>query len=82
MEMLGVPSRPWSEANRALAQALTLHDKALCPGGCGYYLDETSGQDGCHESKTIICGACATRDQDDKERTERVPGELRYIVPA
>lgn len=63
-----------------LAQALTIHDKDLCPGGCGHYLDETANQDGWHEVHSLVCGACATRDQHDKEHTERAPGELRYVT--
>lgn len=65
-----------------LGQALTMHDKALCPGGCGHYLDETSHQDGWHEVKSVTCGACATRDQYAKDNTERQPGEIRYVVEA
>lgn len=77
MEMLGVPSRPWSEANRFLAQALTLHDKDLCPGGCGHYMDETTDIDGWHEVHKTVCDACAARDRDDSKPQ---PGELRYVV--
>ena len=77
MDMLGIPSRPWSEANRLLAQALTLHDKDLCPGGCGHYLDETSDVDGWHEVHSVYCDACRARD-DDKDKPE--PGELRYVT--
>jgi len=76
MDMLGIPSRPWSEANRYLAQALTLHDKDLCPGGCGHYLDETSDVDGYHEVKSIHCDACRARD-DSQDKPQ--PGELRYV---
>lgn len=81
MEMLGFPSRPWSEANRLLAQALTLHDKDLCPGGCGHYLDETCEEDGFHEAETLICDACAARERltGDPER-KREPGELVFVT--
>lgn len=74
--MLGLLSRPWSEANRLLAQALTLHDKDLCPGGCGHYLDETCDADGWHEVDKVFCDACRARDED-KDKPE--PGELRYV---
>lgn len=77
MDMLGIPSRPWSEANRFLAQALTLHDKDLCPGGCGHYLDETTEVDGWHEVHSVTCDACRARDES-KDKPE--PGELRYVV--
>lgn len=79
MDMLGIPSRPWSEANRYLAQALTLHDKDLCPGGCGHYLDDTSGADadGWFECESTYCDACRARD-DNKDQPQ--PGELRYVV--
>lgn len=77
MDMLGIPSRPWSEANRYLAQALTLHDKDLCPGGCGHYLDETSDVDGWHESHSVYCDACRARD-DNKDQPQ--PGELRFVT--
>lgn len=75
--MLGIPSRPWSEANRFLAQALTLHDKDLCPGGCGHYLDETTDVDGWHEVHKVVCDGCAARDRDDAKPE---PGELRYVT--
>ena len=79
LEMLGLPSRALSEANRLLAQALTLHDKDLCPGGCGHYLDETTGPDadGWFESESVCCDACRARD-DNRDKPE--PGELRYVV--
>lgn len=75
--MLDVPSLAWSEADRLLAQALTLHDRDLCPGGCGHYLDETSEMDGWHEVKRITCDACRARDEDD---IKPEPGELRYVA--
>lgn len=76
MVMLGVPAADWSEADRFLAQALTLHDKDLCPGGCGHYLDETSEMDGWHEVDSITCDACRARDED---QTKPQPGELRFV---
>lgn len=79
MDMLGIPSRPWSEANRFLAQALTLHDKDLCPGGCGHYLDETCDVDGWHEVDSVYCDACRARD-DNQDKPQ--PGELRYVKRA
>ena len=81
--MLGVlDAGTWSEADRFLAQALTLHDMDLCPGRCGFYLDETSDQDGHHRVDRIVCGACAAVDidQEDTKDEEKVPGELSYVV--
>ena len=82
--MLGSPlaGDDWSEADRFLAQALTLHDADICPGGCGHYLDETSVIDGWHEVKTIVCDACQARDMDREERKDDppVPGALAYVV--
>lgn len=69
----------WSEADYTLAQALTLHDKDLCPGGCGFYLDETSHTDGHYRSDSVYCDACATRDQRDKDERDRQPGEVRFL---
>ena len=82
-QMLGMLSLPWSEADRLLAQALTLHDKDICPGGCGHYLDETSTEDGWHEVHTIRCDACAARDDyaDEHSKQEhKEPGELTYVT--
>lgn len=72
----------WSEADRFLAQALTLHDMDLCPGGCGHYLDETSELDGHHSVHTVVCDACGemARDKEDREGDDVVPGELSYVV--
>ena len=75
--MLGVPSLPWSEADRLLALALTLHDLDLCPGGCGHYLDETSQLDGWHEPHHVLCDACRARDEDS---TKLQPGEMTYVI--
>lgn len=80
MEMLGLPSGQWSGANRLLAQALTLHDKDLCPCGCGYYLDETSRVDGYYRVETLTCDAGRARDQFDKDNERREPGEIRFVV--
>lgn len=76
LDILGVPSRPWSEANRFLAMALTLHDKDLCPGGCGQYLDETIDSDdhsSYYDVERFTCLACEARDQDEAKPK---PGEL------
>lgn len=81
--MLGVPRGRWSEVDRKLAQALTLHDKDVCPGGCGHYLDETSTEDGWHEAHTLVCDACAARDKYNAELSKndsRVPGTLVYVT--
>lgn len=81
--MLGVLDvGDWSEADRYLAQALTLHDGDLCPGGCGFYLDETAEMDGYHSVKRLTCDACGEMDRDriEHEGAERVPGELAYVV--
>lgn len=83
LEMLGVSSGRWSEANRVLAQALTIHDQDLCPGGCGYYLDETADEDGHYEAHVVQCDACATRDRiPDDSDYKRQPGELAYVTRA
>lgn len=74
--MLGLSSQPWSEANRYLAQALTLWERDKCPGGCGHYLDETSEMDGWHEVESIVCDACRARDES---KGEPGPGELRWV---
>ena len=77
-EAVGGPiTREKSEADWALAMALTLHDKDLCPGRCGGYLDETSHLDGWHESRRIVCDACRARDEDSEPLR---PGELAYVV--
>lgn len=80
--MLGSPlaGDTWTECDRYLAQALTLHDAALCPGGCGHYLDETSEMDGWHEAHTVTCDACAARDRHhDEHKDVQVPGQLTYV---
>ena len=74
--MVGIDLGRMSETDRALALALTLHDAAVCPGGCGHYLDETSEMDGWHELGKIVCDACRVRDADE---TESMPGEMRYV---
>lgn len=75
--MLGLPPLDQSEVDRLLALALSLHDKDLCPGGCGGYLDDTCEVDGWHEVHKVRCDRCAARDSDtDKPE----PGELRYAV--
>lgn len=74
--MLGVPAADWSEADRFLAMALTLHDRDLCPGGCGHYLDETSEMDGWHEVQHTVCDACRARDESQDQPQ---PGELRWV---
>lgn len=73
-------ARTWSEEDRALAVALDLHERALCPGGCGHYLDETSEEDGWHEVHTVVCDACAARDRYREETKDREPGEILYIT--
>lgn len=75
--MVGIDLGRMSQTDRDLALALTLHDAALCPGGCGHYLDDTSGVDGWHEVHRIVCDACRARDADDKETG---PGEMRYVT--
>ena len=81
--MLGCPRGRWSEVDRKLAIALTLHDRDLCPGGCGHYLDETSEMDGWHEAHTVVCDACAARDRYNEEAAKsdsRVPGSLTVVT--
>lgn len=78
--LLGAPSAgDWSEADRWLAQAATLHDADKCPGGCGHYLDETSELDGWHEVGVTHCDACAARDRWTGENKPE-PGELAYVT--
>ncbi len=78
--MLGIPTRvPWSEVDRYLAQALTIRDASLCPGGCGHYLDETSEMDSWHEERRIRCDACAAKAEAEKQEPTQ-PGELSYAV--
>lgn len=74
----GIPS----EADRLLMVAYKLDRDALCPGGCGFYLDETREMDGEHIAEHVVCGACATRDEDQKDRKdeEPIPGEMTYVV--
>ena len=80
--ILGTGLPAWCEEDRLLALALTLHDADLCPGGCGYYLDETRNQDGFHHVETEYCGACAARDEHQREARgiEPLPGEMIYIA--
>ena len=75
--MAGIDLGRLSQADRDLALALTLHDAAVCPGGCGHYLDETAEMDGWHEVRKITCDACRARDVDE---TETAPGEMRYVI--
>lgn len=75
--MVGIDLGRLTGADRTLALALTLHDAALCPGGCGHYLDETSEMDGWHEARTLTCDACRARDADE---TETKPGQMRYVI--
>lgn len=70
----------WSQEDRFLAQALDLHERDLCPGGCGQYLDQTSEEDGFHEVHTVVCDACAARDRHNRDSERREPGELVYVV--
>lgn len=79
----GVPTTgDWSEADRLLAVAWSLDKAAMCPGGCGHYLDETLESSGEHSIKHEICGACEARDLDRDERKSEpsVPGELTVVV--
>lgn len=79
--MLGISDAPgWSEADRFLAQALTLHDASLCPCGCGGYADVTLEHDGYHEIKILQCDARAELDRYAKDNPEPEPGELRVPV--
>ena len=81
--MLGVPRGRWSEVDRKLAIALTLHDKDVCPGGCGHYLDETVEMDGFHTAHVVVCDACSARDRHNDEAAKtgtRTPGSLTYIT--
>lgn len=72
----------WSEADRLLAIAWSLDRAALCPGGCGHYLDETLESSGEHTVEHKLCGACEARDLDREERKNEppVPGELTIVV--
>ena len=69
----------WSDEDRLLAMALDLHERDLCPGGCGHYLDQTSEEDGYHVAHSLVCDACATRDRYTGEREQRQPGEIVYV---
>ena len=75
-------SGPLSEADRLLILAWKIDQDALCPGGCGHYLDETSEMDGHHGVEHVTCDACAARDLDreDRKDEEPIPGELTYVV--
>lgn len=75
--MIGIDLGRMTDADRSLALALDLHDRDLCPGGCGHYLDETAEMDGWHEVRKITCDACRARDADD---TKPEHGEMRYVI--
>ena len=75
--MLGMPALDGSEVDRLLAIALTLHDRDICPGGCGMYLDETLDVDGWHSYHKVVCDGCAARDSDEEDRQ---PGQLGYVT--
>lgn len=64
-----------------LAIAWSLDQAAMCPGGCGYYLDGTVGIDGWHEAKSVICDGCRARDQHREEHRDEppVPGQIVYV---
>ena len=75
-------SGPLSEADHLLILEWKIDQDALCPGGCGHYLDETSEMDGFHKVERVTCDACAARDDDreDHKDEESIPGELTYVV--
>lgn len=51
---------PWTDSDRWLALALDLHERSLCPGGCGHYRDEAWHPDseGWYEAHGTQCWAC------------------------
>ena len=61
--ILGTRLPVWCEEDRLLSLALTDYEAALCPGGCGHFLDETIPDDGMHEATPQYCDACAARDE-------------------
>lgn len=72
----------WSEADRLLAIAWSLDKQALCPGGCGQYLDESTEHDASmYDMERMVCGACEARDMDRDEHKSEPPvmGELAYV---
>jgi hypothetical protein len=79
---LGVPT--WGETDFLLTQALEIHDRMLCPGGCGQYADEAhSGEwDGGFSVDERQCHACAAREQWEREHRgeDRPAGTLLSVV--
>lgn len=74
---LALDVKPWGETDFLLTQALELHDRMLCPGGCGQYADEAHDDDneGGYEVVTVLCHACAAREEWHKDHSgDEKPG--------
>lgn len=73
--------RDWSDRDRGLAEALTIVEDGLCPGGCGQKRDLAwnGDTDGWWESHEVVCAACAELERAQKEAKEPEPGVLRYV---
>lgn len=79
--ILGV-EQPWCEADTLLSMALTLDEKARCPG-CGQYMDEAHDpdNDGAFEVEEAVCYACAAQERwrRDHEKNRPEAGTLTYL---
>lgn len=79
----GIPTTgDWSEADRLLAVAKSLDEQDKCPCGCGFYRDESIGEDneGWFDRRATVCWARAAMDRRGDEKAP--PGELVYAVRA
>lgn len=77
------PGSRWTEHDRTLAVALTLHEAGLCQG-CGHPVEETTaGSEAWHYEAPIPhrCHACTALAQRQEEyREAETPHALRYRV--
>lgn len=76
----------WTDADRALALALQVHEDSVCRG-CGQYADESHDErsEGYYETRAVVCQACAEQDRQrqraqDEGGARDKPGEKRWIT--
>lgn len=83
--MLRVTDGGWTLTDTLLAEALTVHERSKCAGGCGHYIDEAhdGAHDGGYEVETVTCKACAAREQWQEAHSGKdnrpEPGTLTWV---
>ena len=77
---LGWPE--WGETDCLLDRAVAEHDRRLCPCGCGYWSEETRGDEHDGEFKAVeeVCHARAATDRYQQDQKKPTPGALVYAV--